>query len=308
MAVLPVTVLTGFLGAGKTTLLGRLLSRGAGGRVGLLVNELGQAGIERAPGRTTYLELAEGCVCCVRNPELIAALRDLHGRGDLDRVVVETTGLADPLALTWTLARPELRGVARLDAVVAVVDPVNFERTRCEEWEAQIRCADLVVLSKVDLADAAVRERARAAVRELRPAARILDGDHGLPAAVVFGIEEGAEPAASGRAADPAPGASGPAPHGRHSDFRVATVADTAVYRLEPLEDLLEALPERIFRAKGIVHLADGRWATFQAVGGRLQLTFGDGAPAHGESRVVAFGRGLSREDLASLLAPCRAR
>jgi G3E family GTPase len=225
VAVLPVTVLTGFLGAGKSTLLARLLQSGAGGRVGLLVNELGQAGIEPVPGRTAYLELAEGCVCCVRNPELIAALRELAFRGDLDRAVVETTGLADPLALTWTLERPELRGVARLDAVVAVVDPVNFENTRCEEWEAQIRCADLVVLSKVDLVDTPALDRAREAVRALRPGARILEGGPRLPLAVLLDAETGS--------ASPA------TPHARHSDFRAATVSDRAVYRLEALEDLL---------------------------------------------------------------------
>jgi G3E family GTPase len=170
---------------------------------------------------------------------------------------------------------------------------VNFESTRCEEWESQIRCADLVVLAKVDLADAPALDRARAAVRALRPGARILEGGPDLPFPALLDLEAGSSAPA--------------APHGHHSDFRAATVSDRAVYRLEPLEDLLEALPERIFRAKGIVRLEGGRWASFQVVGGRLQLTRGDDAPAHGESRVVAFGRGLAAADLLALLRPCRA-
>ena len=124
---LPVTVLTGFLGAGKTTFLKRLILSRHGLRIALIINEIGQAGAETLdPRESTYLELAEGCVCCVRNPELVSALRELAARGDLDRVVIETTGVADPLAITFTLERPDLADAVRLDAVVTVVDTTGF--------------------------------------------------------------------------------------------------------------------------------------------------------------------------------------
>ena len=132
---LPVTVLTGFLGAGKTTLLGRLLVEPHGQRVGVILNEIGIAGIDRlgGPVQTSYVELTNGCVCCVDQPDLLAAVDGLVGRGDLDRLVLETTGLADPLPLTWTLSRPELAAVGRLAGVVRVVDAANWSRTQVAE-------------------------------------------------------------------------------------------------------------------------------------------------------------------------------
>jgi len=294
---IPITVVTGFLGAGKTTLLQTLLSRPHGLRIGLVLNELGQAGIDvAAPAQTSMVELTEGCVCCLRNPDLLQAMEEMHARGDVDRIVIETTGLADPLALTWTLARQELRGKVRVDAVVTVVDPRNFEAARSEEWEAQVRAGDLVVLSKLDLATREEVERAVAAVRALQPQARILEGGEALPVGILLdAVRE--PPRALGF---------GEAREGRHSSFRVATFGGPERYRLDPLEDWLEALPEAIFRAKGIVLLEDGRWASFHVVGGRLDLVLDVPAPAHGESRFAFFGRELDRAAIEATLVACR--
>ena len=294
---IPVTVLTGFLGAGKTTLLRTVLERPHGLRIGLVLNELGQAGIDVAtPQQTSTVELTEGCVCCLRNPDLLACMEEMHARGDIDRIVVETTGLADPLALTWTLARQELRGKVRVDAVVTVVDPRNWEAARSEEWEAQVRSADLLVLSKLDLATPEEVERVVAAVRELQPHARIVEGGPTFPVGVLLDA-----PPTQRRADEATPH------HAHHSTFEVASFGGPARYALDPLEDWLEALPEEIFRAKGIVQLADGGWAAFHVVGGRLDLELDAPAPAHGESRFAFFGRGLDRAAIDAHLASFRA-
>jgi G3E family GTPase len=285
--MLPVTVLTGFLGAGKTTFLKRLIRSRHGLRIGLIINEIGQAGAETLdPRDSTYLELAEGCVCCLRNPELVAALRELSARGDLDRVIIETTGVADPLAITFTLERPDLGDAVRLDAVVTVVDTTGV--TVGPEWEAQVGAADVVILSKLDLGGDA--ERAMAAVRATNRAARILRADDpGAEAALLEVL--------------PRVGVAG-APEARHSGFRAETFAGGS-YRLAALEDWLEVLPREVFRAKGVVNTDEG-WAEFHVVAGRVQMEPRIAAPSHGETRMVFIGTGVDRAILDDALARLR--
>jgi G3E family GTPase len=290
---IPTTIVTGFLGAGKSTLLRRLLASGHDQRIALIVNELGPGGTDEAIGgaETQALELPEGCVCCLRNPELIGALSALHASGGIDRTIIETTGVADPLALTWTLDRPDVAAVARLDGVVTVVDVVNWPATRSPEWESQIIAGDLVVLSKLDVAPAGAEAAARQVIAELNPAARILPANE-VPLSLLLDLP----PAADRRV--------GQAPH--HSDFTHVDVVDDAVYALETLEDYLEALPPEVFRAKGQVRIEDGRWAAFHVVGGRLQLDPDVRAPAHGQSRIVFFGRRIRETELVASTKRCR--
>jgi G3E family GTPase len=284
MAPLPVTVLTGFLGAGKTSLLIRVLRQAHETRIAVVLNEIGLAGTEElAVDEAEYLELTQGCVCCVRASDLRAALEGLAARQDLDRVVIETTGVADPLALTWVLERPDMADLARLDAVVTVIDAANWQATRVDEWDAQVRAADLIILGKTDLhpPTPALLE----ALRALNPAARILDGADELPIAVLLDVEH--------RATAPA------AAHAHHSGFAAVSIADAAEHDRDALEDLLEALPPEVFRAKGLVRTDEG-WIAFHVVAGRLQVE-PTAAPAHGESRVVFLGRRIEDAQLRKL-------
>jgi G3E family GTPase len=158
----PVTLLTGFLGSGKTTLLSRLLAHPDMGETAVIVNELGEVAIDhhllrRVDERTVLLK--SGCVCCSLRGDLADELRDLLGRrerGEIPafrRVVVETTGLADPAPIVYTLlSEPVVKHHFRLERVIATVDAVNG--LRAPESVRQVAAADRLVVTKTDLPEA----------------------------------------------------------------------------------------------------------------------------------------------------------
>jgi len=294
---LPVTIVTGFLGAGKTTLIKRVLTAPHGLQLGLVLNEIGQAGIDQVPeAERAYVELTEGCACCIRNPDLIAALQEIGRRTDLDRIILETSGLADPLPLTWTLTHPELSELVRLDAVVVALDARHHRDAGTEEWEAQVRSADLAVVTKQDIAAPEQIAAVRADALALNPLLRFVDLADAQVAALLLDLDVETPRAQSlDRTAT------------KHSNFGGFIVSSSRPYRRNPLEDLLEALPAEIFRAKGIVPLDTGEWAAFHVVGGRLKLELDVKAPAHGEGRIAVFGRALDQQWLRPLFERCQA-
>jgi G3E family GTPase len=181
----PVTVLTGFLGAGKTTLLNRLLQRSELAGTAVLINEFGAVGldhllVEKLDEDTVLLNA--GCLCCTVRGDLVRALRGLEPRiaaGDVRRVMIETTGLADPAPILHTLMGETVR--YRLDGVVTVVDAVNAAAQMDAEPEAvrQVAVADRLVLTKTDLATPAQVATLTARLRRLNPAAPLLRALHG---------------------------------------------------------------------------------------------------------------------------------
>jgi G3E family GTPase len=184
-ARIPVFVVTGFLGAGKTTLLKRFLDSAEGCGTAVIVNEFGEAGIDdtllRSSADETVL-LGNGCLCCNVRSDLQIALRKLIGdreRGlvpDFRRVVIETSGLADPGPILRTFATDRaLGGECSVDAVIAVADALNGLTTLDQFAEArqQIMLADIVVVSKQDIAPPGSHEALAARLRELNPRARV---------------------------------------------------------------------------------------------------------------------------------------
>jgi G3E family GTPase len=188
---LPVTVVTGFLGSGKTTLIGKLLGHPAMGETAVIVNELGEVAIDhhllrRVDERTVLL--ANGCVCCSLRGDLADELRDLFSRrtrGEIPafrRVVVETTGIADPAPIASTLvSEPVVRHHYELETIIATVDAVNglAQLERDPESVRQVAAADRLLVTKTDLAaegDAALLE---SRLRALNPAAEVLEASFG---------------------------------------------------------------------------------------------------------------------------------
>ncbi|MGE4527413.1 MAG: GTP-binding protein, partial [Rhodospirillaceae bacterium] len=183
---IPVTLITGFLGAGKSTLLNALLDSPGFAGSAVLVNEFGDVGIDSALIRAVdgnVVTLSTGCVCCAPRGELIDALKDLHfkrvrGRiAEFGRLVIETSGLADPAPILATLLRePVLAAVYRIDGIVAVIDGEHGAAHLDERNEARVQAAvaDRLLISKTDRIGAAEVETLAARLRALNPLAEII--------------------------------------------------------------------------------------------------------------------------------------
>jgi G3E family GTPase len=177
----PVTVLTGFLGAGKTTLLNRILTERHGKKYAVVVNEFGEEGIDNdlvVDADEEVFEMNNGCICCTVRGDLIRILSGLMKRADqLDAIIVETTGLADPAPVAQTFFVDEdVADRTKLDAIVTVADAVHLDAQLGEHHEAeeQIAFADVVLLNKTDLIQSENLESVETRIRKINPYAKII--------------------------------------------------------------------------------------------------------------------------------------
>ena len=181
----PVTILTGFLGSGKTTLLNRILNEQHGHRIAVIENEFGEEGVDNdlllQERDEQIVEMNNGCICCTVRGDLIRILADLHerrGRGDIqfDRVIIETTGMADPGPVAQTFfVDDDVADRYLLDAIITVVDAKHAQGQLDERPEAQeqVGFADRILMSKVDLVTEAEQEALRQRLRRMNPRAPI---------------------------------------------------------------------------------------------------------------------------------------
>jgi G3E family GTPase len=330
----PTVVLTGFLGSGKTTLLNRLMRARPerAGRWAIVVNELGDVGIDGdllPADMTRQVELPGGCICCVLNEDLDNTILELlDAAPDVDTIVIETTGVAEPLPIAWSLTREPLSERVRLAAVIAVVDPREFasQRPLSPAVDAQVEYADILVVSKRDLlGDAPLPEPVRAALAQLNPDALVLDDTpDAIPALVWRALADPVWPDSDAHA--PRPRAATDvhsSQHAHHGDsdrvygaphgFETIWLPIENTLDFEELGEQLEALPANYVRIKGIARVVDGstgstepHFIAFHRVGVRVSRE-----PLAGvaPTRIVALGRGIERAPLAACLAaavvPC---
>lgn len=260
----PVTLLTGFLGSGKTTLLQRLLTDPAMARAAVLINEFGEVGLDhhlldRIDDNVVLMK--SGCICCTVRGEVADALLNLNsmraeGQIDFDRVVIETTGLADPYPVLQTLrAHPVLRSHFTAGGVLTTVDAVNAGRQIEHRAEAvrQIAAADRIVLTKTDLAEAQTVADLRTALSRVNPAADVLEA--AAPVASIM-----AELGTHGQPL-PAPCCGDDHHHHHHHDDRLGVTSFSLIIE-QPLDWtdfgiwltlLLHRHGDRVFRVKGIL-------------------------------------------------------
>ncbi len=282
----PILLVTGFLGAGKTTVVNHLLAHAEGRRIAAVVNDFGAINIdaELIAGATDgVVSLANGCICCSLEGDLLRTLAALLRRDPRpEAIVIETSGVADPADIVRNLMDPVIWREAPLEAVLCVVDAAApAEALEDALLRSQLRAADVVALSKVDLAEAGGLRRVRAAAAAAKPGVVIVDALHGqVPVALLF-------PDDPGRPAPVRdPGRRRPAA----DRFESLSWASDHPVSLPCLQRAIGQLAPKLARAKGLFETVEqpGRQLVFQLAGGRATLAAaGTPAPGTPAARIV---------------------
>ena len=304
---IPVHLISGFLGSGKTTLLRRLLDYCLvqGLKPAVMMNEYGEVSIDgellRGQGYSIR-EMTNGCICCTIGSTLGLALQDVAGLKP-DVIFIEATGLADPVELIDQATKEEVLPLVQLASLIAVLDPVNFNRL-AEEVHSGIRqqtmLADVVLLNKRDLADEQILARLEDRIRKLNPRTEIIRTERAETdyARLLDRAGEISQPSASQASASQR---QTPV----HDHFHTLTYLCEAPLVRERFEQMMRSLPDTVWRAKGFVRLTDSdeQWM-FQYVAGEFDMEWLDLLPEPPE-HVVFIGKGFDRTALRQALGEC---
>ena len=304
----PFTILTGFLGAGKTTTLNRLLSAPGGRKIAVLVNELGRISIDShliLSRGGDVLELAGGCVCCKVGNDLWDGVADVIERSKPDHVVLETTGIAEPDAIIQGFERlpPAQRNIVSLYGIVCIVDADAgaSQIARREEARLQVRAADRLMLSKLDLAKPSAAAQLHQVLQELNAGAERasfpLDAS-GTHAMVPWLLQSAGKPSARGGHIH------------RHSDGQLiaASISATSPLLAPQLLAMIDELGDRLLRVKGFVDIAGEDLRGFlELAGNQAGLRFDEPwPPGPRRTELVMIGEKIDEAALQRRLWSCR--
>jgi len=321
MNLIPVTILTGFLGSGKTTLLNRILTEQHGQRIAVIENEFGEAGIDNElliqDRDEQIIEMNNGCICCTVRGDLVRILGDLHRKRDkgeirFDRVIIETTGLADPAPVAQTFfVDEEIHEHYRLDAIITMVDAKHAPLQLDEHHEAQeqVGFADRILISKSDLVAVDEISALRSRLVQMNPRAQIALAQHGDASVTslldIYGFKLDA-------ILEIEPDFLTDVTHEHDDDVTSFVFRESRPLDLRQVERLFSELVAdygpQMLRYKGILHVAGSeRRIVFQGV--HMLMGAVDGQNwAEGEARetkIVVIGKNLPKWRLIAGLKDC---
>ncbi|MEM6614174.1 MAG: GTP-binding protein [Cyanobacteria bacterium P01_C01_bin.72] len=310
---LPVTIITGFLGSGKTTLLNQILQNKLNQKVAVLVNEFGDINIDSqllVSYDDDMVELSNGCICCTINDGLVKAVERILSREEkVDRLLIETTGVADPLPIILTFVGSDFRDFTRLDSVITLIDAETFtpEHFKSEVAYKQIAYGDILLLNKTDLASREQLTTLETYIASIKKNPRIIQTQYAqVPLPLILDVELNQTDRLS-EAEDH--------PHHHHHSHHLETDGFMSlsfksdrpfdVYKFQKF--LNQELPLKVFRAKGIIWFAGSKLRhIFQLCGQRNDIKSEPWStlPAN---QLVFIGRHLDTDKLHQQLNDCLA-
>lgn len=252
MNPIPINILTGFLGSGKTSLLKELLKEMSGKKkIAVLMNEIGEISIDAKlleGFSTKVFELNDGCICCSINEDFVTLLNELAEKASPDLIVIETTGVANPMSILYSIINP----IFIVDAVITTIDAKNFLQMKDEidVAEDQLDAADVVVITKDDLATTSELASVEAYIRTRRPNSTVF-ARHALDISLLFGtayprqVNDDLAHAHDDHAHH----------HFEHEGIEAFRFTSNDAFELTALQSALESLPKNLWRLKGVVNL-----------------------------------------------------
>ncbi|MFT7009361.1 MAG: G3E family GTPase [Colwellia sp.] len=266
----PVTIVTGFLGSGKTTLMNRILNGNSGRRIAVMVNDFGEINIDSqlvVSAQQNMVSLANGCICCSVENDLIEQLHNLLTlrEGPPEHILIETSGVSDPMKVVNTLKYPQFRDKLSIDAVIAMLDADQFHQLDGDQEQVamcQLAAADIVIINKIDLAQ---KEQIASLKNQwLFPKARAFETNFAdIPLELLFGIEQDKQQKTplnepknreQNKEMHCASTSCDHSEHQHEKQFSTFSWQSEQPLSLAKLRRVLKELPETIYRAKGLVY------------------------------------------------------